>query len=786
MTRKAVSVLTLVLAAFLFASAPMHVYAGDDKGDKPANYSDIPPGEQSTPAPSPAPVTSSEPAYTPPSPPPDPDIVKPKRESDGEMEQNRGAIENNSGNIKENFGTIAYNTGTVEHHFWNMNTAMSPGDYSISYGEGFRMEKDADGKLRFFLEAGTEGVVTILPPEGQVITKVVCLVNGVEVVLEPLGGGKYKISAPGMPVGPDGFAMNEGGIIVLTEEGTDAGAAADREQKWGTFNSFYDGKAPGFAELVALDAQRNGKKGGIRIEGIPEGRTKEDVLQELAERPDVQLAMANALLTAAEGKDESLTFITADGVRVTTSLSALRGLLTHFLPAGEPEDSGETVIYHERTFQELTEEERLEKIQKIIQGTTEDFYILDYNVEKGDLEITIIFENDEVRKKFEQEIEVYVEDGGGEFTISTKTEFEVYCEQIGLDLNNYFNNPHLFVDGTFNKDWRYRVRLHQDKLPKDLLDGVPLDYRDQVLQGLENGILGAADMQQKLTQVMGADAAQELMQRWQQEEQKLRDQIQRTMTSLDLPVEMLNTDQFATLSYAQLKEELNRIRNSTAEQRKTWLEVYNKQKQIEEDKRRAEEAKRQEEEEKRKAEEERQRKLQQNSQELLAKINMPSDLLKDIPLENHVSLIAWIQAGTLNSAEHRAYLEKMLGKQKADQLVNQVRQAQVNNSLENSKMPANLLQNYNISDQEFIVNNMNNLEAGHIKPVLEARLGKDGYQALLNNVYTAMAANQPAELPKDLPKLKQLPPGVQEAYIKMYQTGTVKQRQDILNQFGYY
>ncbi|MBR0092651.1 MAG: hypothetical protein IJP92_13225 [Lachnospiraceae bacterium] len=211
MTRGLISLLALAFAMLLFVSSPLRVYANEpnelsdlppDKSSDTGELSDTPPdksggtgelsktpdkssdmgGEQEKP---PAPVTTGETqgsseaySYTPPSPPPDPDIVKPSRKNDRQMEQNRGSIEDNRGTIKENFGTIAYNGGTVERHFWSMNTVMSPGDYSISYGDGFRVEKDADGKLRLFLESGTDGIVTILPPDGKVVTKVVFMVNG--------------------------------------------------------------------------------------------------------------------------------------------------------------------------------------------------------------------------------------------------------------------------------------------------------------------------------------------------------------------------------------------------------------------------------------------------------------------------------------------------------------------------------------------------------------------------------------------------------------------------------
>ena len=806
-------------------------------------------------------------------------------DNDGTVTGNFGKVTNNTGTITENFGTIANNTGTVEHHYFNMNTAMSPGNYIISYGDGFRMEQDADGVPRIYLRAGArpvnengeqqDAIIRITVPGGREVETVILRINGQDVALIPLGNGRYRIPELPMPEGPDGFAMNEGAVIVLTKEkeGDVSGEEAQEiETLWTNFVNAYDSAPPSFNELANLD-----KDGVIRIEGISlSGKNRTQILGELSERTDVQMALARAYALKGSDPDEMVTFVTEDGVRVTTTLRELKELMTPLLPYRE------TMIYKEENPEgERTEEEMLEEIIKIIGDTTEEFYILDYKREGTGLELTIVFMGEEKK--------VYFEEANRENeTINTMTEAQYIIYQltqqylaelnmpsdllkdvpefyhgkvIGYIMSGTLNDPEKKKDleevmgkdktdqliwnvqqtqmaNAQNKlaeqgmpaDWLDAVpeeqreltllqiakmsdkqvealvtgyktltqesqnRLKQMYLPTDLLKKLPVNAHKDVLDAIQTGTVDFYTSRNLLESYLGKEGANQLIAQIKQEQKA---NSQKKLTALGMPTNWLN-------GYSEEMRELMMTRVATlsdAEIQQMVADVKT---------------------------------MQKKSQEYLAQLKMPADLLKDVPLEKHAGILACIQIGTLDSAKNRAELVTLIGKDKADQLIRNVKQAKetnVQNKMSEQGLPANMLERHQESQREkalerymkmtdadiqALAASYRNAEtmlkqiklpmevlkdvpveycelvAGLIlegtlekhKMILESSLGADGYKTLVNDVEAAMVAAQPAELPQDL--ANRIPQDLREYYKNMYQTGTVQQRQRILTLVGYY
>lgn len=746
-------------------------------------------------------------------------------DNDGTVTGNFGKVTNNTGTITENFGTIANNTGTVENHYFNMNTAMSPGDYIISYGDGFRMEQDADGVPRIYLRAGArpvnengeqqDAIIRITVPGGREVETVILRINGQDVALIPLGNGRYRIPELPMPEGPDGFAMNEGAVIVLTKEkeGDVSGEEAQEiETLWTNFVNAYDSAPPSFNELANLD-----KDGVIRIEGISlSGKNRTQILGELSERTDVQMALARAYALKGSDPDEMVTFVTEDGVRVTTTLRELKELMTPLLPYRE------TMIYKEENPEgERTEEEIIEELLEDLKNTTEDFYILDYKVENNRLEITIVFKGIEEKVLFE-------EANGENETIKTMTRMQSLIRNIRQTM--LANAQNKLAKQGMPADWLDAVpeeqreltllqiakmsdkqvealvtgyktltqesqnRLKQMYLSTDLLKKLPVNVHKDVLDAIQAGTVDFYTSRNLLESYLGKEGANQLIAQIKQEQKAVS---QRRLTAFGMPADWLN-------GYSERTRELTMTRVATlsdAEIQQMVADVKT---------------------------------MQKKSQEYLAQLKMPADLLKDVPLEKHAGILACIQIGTLDSAKNRAELVTLIGKDKADQLIRNVKQAKetnVQNKMSEQGLPANMLERHQESQREkalerymkmtdadiqALAASYRNAEtmlkqiklpmevlkdvpveycelvAGLIlegtlekhKMILESSLGADGYKTLVNDVEAAMVAAQPAELPQDL--ANRIPQDLREYYKNMYQTGTVQQRQRILTLVGYY
>ena len=250
-------------------------------------------------------------------------------ENKGEMEVNFGSVGENRGVIEENYGTVANNEGgTVKRQFFNMTTEMDDGSYSVRYDENFRSVGTGGGTC-LFLEAGASGVITLSSEQGKRITKVTYLLNGEELELEDLGGGQYRLTAPGMPEGPDGFAFNEGNLRVVIEEDPDA-ADDDSWKSSRLVRLEQQGRKISLIDVIDQDRALNKNDRAIRIEGGEPGVTEKDLVRDSAYRSDIMNAIADAAFGGAKG---TMIFVLDDGVRVICDMARMGQVVSKLLPS---------------------------------------------------------------------------------------------------------------------------------------------------------------------------------------------------------------------------------------------------------------------------------------------------------------------------------------------------------------------------------------------------------------------------------------------------------------------
>ena len=147
-----------------------------------------------------------------------------KREHFVTVARNYGQLDVNYDVIEENYGPIAVNHGKVKRQFYRMATELSPGDYALRYS-GFKWVEDENGEYQGYLEAGTSGVFTVVPPEGYRVEKVLYAFDGEPQELTMEGDNQYRVTAPDMPDTPEGFAINTATmsvVLVPIESGTQA------------------------------------------------------------------------------------------------------------------------------------------------------------------------------------------------------------------------------------------------------------------------------------------------------------------------------------------------------------------------------------------------------------------------------------------------------------------------------------------------------------------------------------------------------------------------------------
>jgi len=252
----------------------------------------------------------------------------------GKVLANTGSIGTNLGYIEENYGTIEVNKGSVQRQYYNMNTRMTPGDYSISY-TGFIMKEMPDGTLRCYLGSGASGTVKITPKQGKKIDSVVWIVNGQEIPLEDLGNGFYRIQAPGWPQDEKGFALNEGTLSVrLADDPVSAGKDVWQTQIMKDLEHSF-----GYRLDMHKLLENAGSSSGIRVEGMSPAQVIAGQAGDLRSRGDILEAMANALYSSG---DAPLSFMLEKGVRINCTQRALRELMQKLMPKVKYEEVQQT------------------------------------------------------------------------------------------------------------------------------------------------------------------------------------------------------------------------------------------------------------------------------------------------------------------------------------------------------------------------------------------------------------------------------------------------------------
>ena len=249
-------------------------------------------------------------------------------ENTGTIEANHGAITENTGTIEANYGVITENTGSVNHQFYNMTKKMDAGTYSVKYDGSFQCVQTGNGGSNLFLEAGQSGVITLDTVHGSRITKVTYTLNGEELELEDLGDGKYRITVPGTPEGPDGFAFNEGNLRVEIEE--DPNAANDGSWKTqNLLNLERQDKSINLLKVMDRDKSMNKNDAAIRVEGMDFNAADNEFREMLAKRSDILNALAEAALTGETG---TMIFVLDNGARIICDIERTREVIIDLLP----------------------------------------------------------------------------------------------------------------------------------------------------------------------------------------------------------------------------------------------------------------------------------------------------------------------------------------------------------------------------------------------------------------------------------------------------------------------
>lgn len=302
----------------------------------------------------------------------------------GVVQTNYGVIAENTGTIEANYGVIAENTGTVNHQFYNMTSKMDAGAYSVKYDDSFQCAQTGKNGFNMFLEAGQSGVITLDAAHGSRITKVTYSLNGEELELEDLGGGKYRITAPGMPEGPGGFAFNEGNLHVEIQEDPDA---AD-DDSWKTeslLNLERQDKSINLLKVMDRDRNLNKHDAAIRVEGMDFDAASKEFRQMLASRSDIMNALAEA---ANSGENGTMIFVLDNGARIICDIARTRGVIIDLLPK----------VQYKPEVEDPDEElnELISELKDADKGSSS------YGQQMDKIEIILVFKYEEEAVKFEE------------------------------------------------------------------------------------------------------------------------------------------------------------------------------------------------------------------------------------------------------------------------------------------------------------------------------------------------------------------------------------------------
>ena len=289
---------------------------------------------------------------------------------EGKILENYGDIQKLTGTIEANYGTVAVNEGNILRQFYNMTTHMEAGAYSVEYDGSFQSVQTGDAGCHMFLEAGQSGIITLNAAQGSRITKVTYTLNGEELTLEALGGGQYRITAPGMPTGPEGFAFNEGCLHVETEADPDA-ADSDSWKSQNLRRLESDNKAINLLKIIDADRSANKDQRAVRIEGMDLDAADSETLRVLASRSDIMNVIADAAYSRRTG---TVVFMLENGAKIICDMEQMSKLIVDLLPKvnykeADPEESKENT--REKILQEIANssestQQKMDSIQTIL------------------------------------------------------------------------------------------------------------------------------------------------------------------------------------------------------------------------------------------------------------------------------------------------------------------------------------------------------------------------------------------------------------------------------------